>query len=804
MKLYGEGKKGIFIIGEAPGEVEDQQGIPFVGKSGRILRKALEDVGIDMSRDCWVTNAVICRPPENKTPTMRQISACRGRLLRQVKENEPRLIFVFGKVAWDALLGKDISEVKSFSDVLDITIPVGKFDAFVSVFYHPAYILREDNPSIFGKWKESIERALGYLKVRDFVFPHLDMIVERFCSGITDVEEAITLLEGLNKRELVLSFDIETTGLKPHRRGHRIVSISFSDGKKSWAFPIFRDDVFIVELKKVLENEHIGKVAHNLKFERSWLKNILDIDVVSACWDTCLGAHILDNQRHVGLKYLTFANFGILGYGSDVKRFFESDGSNGKNRVELVPMKDLLLYNALDSLFTYRLYEIQRKRMDSFLSKGLKLFLDGQESLWRASENGVCVDEVRLETLKADLQARLLRFEKNIYEDKDLVSRWKEGRKFNFRSNLDLKKFFFDLKRFNVVNTTAKGNASVDKESMEKIDHPVAKTILEHRKYDKVLNTYAKNIGVELVDGKIHPFYSLHNVDSYRSSSSAPNFQNQPKRDDEISRMIRGCIIPSKGNRLVEYDYSSMEVRISACYNRDPNLIKYIEDSHSDMHRDMASQLFFRSPDEITKEERHIAKNGFVFPAFYGSYYEQMGSRMWDVLPDYTRERLRENGIRRKNSFIRMVRDVEQDFWNNRFRVYSEWKRENWKSYLEKGYIELYTGFRCRGKMTQKQVNNYPIQGSAFHCLLWTLIELDRWMRDQKLESRIIGEIHDAIILDVCPDEERILDESVWRIGTEEIREHWDWIIVPLAIEKQRSDVDGSWGEMKESKVYRT
>ena len=93
----------------------------------------------------------------------------------------------------------------------------------------------------------------------------------------------------------------------------------------------------------------------------------------------------------------------------------------------------------------------------------------------------------------------------------------------------------------------------------------------------------------------------------------------------------------------------------------------------------------------------------------------------------------------------------EDDFWNRRFKVYNRWKDKWWEGYQKNGYVSMYTGFRCSGIMRRNECINIPIQGSAFHCLLWSFIQVDKISREQNWKSRLIGQIHDAMVLDVHP-----------------------------------------------------
>jgi DNA polymerase I-like protein with 3'-5' exonuclease and polymerase domains len=156
---------------------------------------------------------------------------------------------------------------------------------------------------------------------------------------------------------------------------------------------------------------------------------------------------------------------------------------------------------------------------------------------------------------------------------------------------------------------------------------------------------------------------------------------------------------------------------------------------------------------------------------------------------------------RRKSApccFTRHIRNVEDDFWGRRFAVYAAWRKEQWQRYLVDGFVSSLTGFTYRGVMRRNEVINYPIQGSAFHCLLWSLIETNRWLRNEQADSRCCGQIHDSQILDLHPEETSAVFEGVKMISEQDLRAAWDWIIVPLEVEFEVAEVDRSWYEKKE------
>ena len=278
--------------------------------------------------------------------------------------------------------------------------------------------------------------------------------------------------------------------------------------------------------------------------------------------------------------------------------------------------------------------------------------------------------------------------------------------------------------------------------------------------------------------------------------------------------IVRGALYPREGHFFMEADYKQIEVRISTCYNKDKKLISDVLEG--DMHRDMATEIF--KIDSFSKSVtghdtvRSATKNGFVFPQFYGDYYKNCAELLllgWGKLPkgrwsdgqgiDFEDKKLSDHlikkGIRSYQAFEKHLQKIEWDFWNKRYMEYARWKDMIWKRYQKRGFITSKTGFTFSGLMNKKDVTNYPIQGSAFHCLLWSLIELEKAQRRERWDTKIIGQIHDSIILDVHPDEFTDVSNVIKCIMCNDVRQHWKWITIPLEIDFELHPVDGSWAE---------
>ncbi len=461
------------------------------------------------------------------------------------------------------------------------------------------------------------------------------------------------------------------------------------------------------------------------------------------------------------------------------------------------------------------------KRIHAIRQEGYRLLHQGMIELSIIEGNGIRIDVEGLTRTKEGLKHKITEIREKIDSGKVWrVWRKRFGQKSNLTSRDQLATILFEELKFKPSAETATGRAATDEEALQKIDHPFIQIWLELATYEKTLGTFLKGIEKEIVDDRLHPSFNLHTARTYRSSSDSPNFQNFPVRDKEIAKLIRSQFIASKGCVLVENDFKGIEVSMSACYHHDPVFISYITTPGKDMHRDMAAQLYCLKPAQVDKDIRYGAKNKFVFPQFYGDFYVECARSLWEWIdkgklkgPDGNSlfDHLRREGIRclgkcdpeqepKEGSFEYHVKEVEDDFWNNRFRKYGEWRRQWYREYLDKGYFDLLTGFRIYGSFPRNAVVNYPVQGSAFHCLLWTLIQVNRALRKYHMRSKVVGQIHDSLIGDIRIDELRDYLSLLEEITSVGLPKHWPWIIVPMVIETEIAPVGGNWFQKKEVK----
>lgn len=364
MPVSGAGLKEILIVGEAPGKSEDEQGRQFVGTSGKLLQESLWDLGIDLRKDCWITNSLICRPPGNDIPDKRMVEWCRPNLTNTIKELKPKTILLLGTVPVRSLIGwlwkEDPGGINRWAGYL---IPSRRLNAWVCPTWHPSFIARmQDDPRDGGVvkliWKRHLKAAL---EKKNRPWKDSDPDISSRVRIILDPKEAAVEIRKYMTAGKPLAFDIETNGIKPDAACMRIYCCSISDGETSIAYPWHGE---AIEATKEMANSDVPKIGYNEKYETRWFRRHLGIWVKNVVWDGMLAAHVLDNRP--GTKSLKFQAFALLGeesYDDAVKPYFKSKGTNEPNRIAEVKLPTLLRYCALDSLLEVMVAKVQAKKL---------------------------------------------------------------------------------------------------------------------------------------------------------------------------------------------------------------------------------------------------------------------------------------------------------------------------------------------------------------------------------------------------------------------------------------------------------
>ena len=804
MEYTGRGEKKILIIAEAPGRTEDEKGIQLIGEAGQLLRDSLKELNCDLDRDFWKTNIVNCRPPNNRKPSRREMKLCSSRIEKTIMDLKPEFIWLMGGSALDGFFVDDISEI-NISAYRRRCIPYLKYDCWVIPLLHPSFILRQQSEASKNFFIRDLKWALSCLNLSK----PTPFDPTKYVRHLTNTEDIKSIFQ-IIKKEKIVAFDYETSSLNPYKDGQKIWSIGVAFSKEeAYSFGFQHPEVeenqelIINHLwSDILVDPEVKKIAHNLKFEDGWSRQIFKVVPQGWISDTMTSQHILDDRRGTtGLKFQSFVRWGVGDYAESVHKFITS-GPNGMNRLDQVDLKTLCVYNGSDALLTFKLYEQQQKefrRMDG-LKKADKFFLEGVLAFCDVEEEGIGVDPPYYLKEEKELTKEIndLIFELNNSGESKIYLE-KTGRVLSLNSSKDLRELFYKILGYTSPKSTDSGVDSVDSEALNQLNFPFVITLLKLRKLLKIRDTYLSQFKREEVNGRIHPSFNLHIAESFRSSSQNPNFQNIPTRDEDARRTIRRGIIPSPGNKLVEVDYSAIEVRLAACYTHDPKLIEYIHDPTTDMHRDQACDLFKLRLPQVNKDIRFYAKNGFVFPQFYGSTYKACAANLWDEAKNLKTtqgvpllEHLQKKKIKTYYAFQDHVQEVSEAFWK-KFFVFKQWQEDVVNFYNRKGYVEMLFGHRRGGFLSKNQIINSPIQGAAFHCLLWSLIEVNKIRKKEQWKTKVIGQIHDSIVMDLDPKEEKHVIPIVKRIMCDDLREAMPEIIVPLEVEVDITPINGSW-----------
>ena len=439
--------------------------------------------------------------------------------------------------------------------------------------------------------------------------------------------------------------------------------------------------------------------------------------------------------------------------------------------------------------------------METLIS-AYQLIHEGVEALAEVEEAGMRIDVPYLKQAIADTSSKIKVLESELKGMEEYtLQRKRFGLKTNLTSRQQLAKVLYEDMDHRSTTTTASGRVKLDETALSQVGTPYTTKFLELEKNRKLEGTYLKGVLRETEDGYLHPFFNLHLATTYRSSSNQINFQNIPIRDPAFAEIIRSAFIPRDGHVLVETDYAALEFRVAACFWKDPAMVSYASNPDKDIHRDVAAEIFICDRDEVNKKARYCGKNMFVFPQIYGDFYINNAKNCWEAMESMDlkvgavpmKGWLENKGIRelgecdtrrppRRTSFERHMKDVEKRFYEW-FPDFKKSKEVWWAQYKQKGYFDVMTGFRVSGVYRRNYVFNCPIQGPAFHLLLWSLTRMVRWLKKQRMRTKIIGQIHDSIVADVYEPE---LDDYIAKareVMTVDVRKRYDWIITPMDIE---------------------
>jgi hypothetical protein len=273
------------------------------------------------------------------------------------------VIVLLGNAAVYSLVGhrwhKDLGGITKWRGW---TIPDQDFQTWICPTFHPSFVERSEATDVSIIWEEDLEQAIAcaIIDYPLYVTPEIEII--------TDLAPLNDITSG------EVAFDYETTGLKPHASGHRIVCVSVADTKNhAYVFMMPNTKSEREPFIKLLTNPAVGKIAQNMKYEHAWSMVRLRTEVKNWVWDTMLASHILDNRPGVtGLKFQTYVQFGVVDYASEVAPFLQSSEQNNGNAINNIQKlldrprgkRTLMEYCGLDAVYEYRLATRQRSIID--------------------------------------------------------------------------------------------------------------------------------------------------------------------------------------------------------------------------------------------------------------------------------------------------------------------------------------------------------------------------------------------------------------------------------------------------------
>lgn len=361
MEVSGAGGKEILVVLSHPTPRDDAAGRLLSGDEGPLLSKAMRFAGIQLQRDCWITSALICAP-EKGAPAIKEIEYCRPNLRTAIQELRPRVIIPFGGAATRAVIGsvwrEDIGRADRW---YGWQIPDQSMNTWICPMYDLGDLVAEQDRPLakvmnhyFTTWMLQAAALNGR--------PWEEVPAYSKYIKILDRDSALSFLEWLIRTDYEhLAFDYECNCLQPEVEDAEILSCSVAwGGDKAAAFPW--SDAVAARMSTLLQND-MRKIACNLKFEERWTLFVLGHGVNNWWHDTMLKAHELDNRPNIsGLKFQSYVRLGMPAYDDHIAPFMQSNTATMINRIlEEVTWRDLLYYNALDSLLEYELAFIQNE-----------------------------------------------------------------------------------------------------------------------------------------------------------------------------------------------------------------------------------------------------------------------------------------------------------------------------------------------------------------------------------------------------------------------------------------------------------
>ncbi|MCY3426316.1 DNA polymerase I [Klebsiella oxytoca] len=585
---------------------------------------------------------------------------------------------------------------------------------------------------------------------------------------ILDEQTLLTWIENLKKAPL-FAFDTETDSLDNVSANMVGLSFAIEPGVAAYV-PVAHDyldapdqiprDRVLELLKPLLEDDKVLKVGQNLKYDRGVLANY-GIELRGIAFDTMLESYILDSVagRHDmdslsdrWLKHKTIT--------------FEEIAGKGKNQLTFnqIALEEAGRYAAEDADVTLQLHlkmwpELQQNEGPLNVFKNIEMPL--VPVLSRVERNGVKIDPAVLHAHSQEIAKRLIELEKKAY---DIA-----GEEFNLSSPKQLQTILFEKQGIKPLKKTPGGAPSTSEEVLEELalDYPLPKVILEYRGLAKLKSTYTDKLPLMISPktGRVHTSYHQAVTATGRLSSTDPNLQNIPVRNEE-GRRIRQAFIAPEDYLIVSADYSQIELRIMAHLSRDKGLLTAFAEG-KDIHRATAAEVFGLPLESVSSEQRRSAK-AINFGLIYG---------------------MSAFGLARQLNIPRKEAQKYMDLYFERYPGVLEYMERTRTQAKEQGYVETLDGRRlylpdikssngARRAGAERAAINAPMQGTAADIIKRAMIAVDGWLLSEKPRVRMIMQVHDELVFEVHKDDLEAVAKKI-----HELMESSTTLAVPLLVE---------------------
>ena len=494
-------------------------------------------------------------------------------------------------------------------------------------------------------------------------------------------------------------------------------------------------------LKPILENPSIQKVGQNFKYDLTiFARN--GIDVQGVAFDTMLESYVLNstgrhNMDDLAKRYLGHQTIS-----------FEEIAGKGKNQLTFnqIQLEQAAEYAAEDADVTMKLQQVLWEKLSKEptlekLFKEMELPLLGVLS--RMERRGVLIDSDALFLQSNEIANRLSELEEQAYV--------LAGQPFNLASTKQLQEILFDKLGLPVIQKTPKGAPSTNEEVLEELafSHELPKVLVEHRGLSKLKSTYTDKLPqmVNPQTGRVHTSYHQAVTATGRLSSSDPNLQNIPIRNEE-GRRIRQAFIAREGFTVVAADYSQIELRIMAHLSQDQGLINAFTQG-KDIHRSTAAEIFGVALDEVTSEQRRNAK-AINFGLIYG---------------------MSAFGLSRQLGIGRADAQSYMDLYFKRYPGVQTFMHDIREKAKAQGYVETLFGRRLylpdinssngmRRKAAERVAINAPMQGTAADIIKRAMIQLDQTLQNDP-DIAMIMQVHDELVFEVQSEKVAFYSELI-------------------------------------------